>query len=169
MSALRELKRQIRRYEPCLPRPAKAPPAGPGQIHEIKHDGFRILAELHAGGVRLITRKGFDLADHFPLAVAAIAALPARSCVVDGEAIAVDRPGALGVRPDSATATATMPLRFAPRPLRAGRRRPSPGTDRGPQTHPQPGSCAMSIAVSPSTVISMVKERSSPARLRARL
>ena len=93
MSVSRELKRQIRRYEPCLPRPAKVPPAGAGWIHEIKHDGFRILAELHAGGVRLITRKGFDLAERFPLAAAAIAALPARSCVVDGEAIAVDERG----------------------------------------------------------------------------
>jgi bifunctional non-homologous end joining protein LigD len=30
--------------EPCLPSPAKAPPFGPGWLHEIKHDGFRILA-----------------------------------------------------------------------------------------------------------------------------
>ena len=33
------------RYEPCLPRLAKEPPAGPGWIHEVKHDGFRILAQ----------------------------------------------------------------------------------------------------------------------------
>jgi hypothetical protein len=31
-------------YEPCLAKPAKAPPTGPGWIHEIKHDGFRIVA-----------------------------------------------------------------------------------------------------------------------------
>ena len=93
MSVSRELKRQVRRYEPCLPRLAKEPPAGPGWIHEIKHDGFRILAELNAGGVKLVTRKGFDLAERFPLAVAAIAALPARSCIVDGEAIACDANG----------------------------------------------------------------------------
>ena len=30
--------------EPCLPSPAKAPPSGPGWLHEFKHDGFRILA-----------------------------------------------------------------------------------------------------------------------------
>jgi ATP-dependent DNA ligase len=30
--------------EPCLPSPAKAPPNGPGWLHEFKHDGFRILA-----------------------------------------------------------------------------------------------------------------------------
>jgi bifunctional non-homologous end joining protein LigD len=93
MSVSRELKRRVGRYEPCLPRLAKEPPARPGWIHEIKHDGFRILAELNAGGVKLITRKGFDLAQRFPLAVAAIAALPARSCIVDGEAIACDANG----------------------------------------------------------------------------
>lgn len=93
MSVSRELRRQVRRYEPCLPRVAKEPPAGSGWIHEIKHDGFRILAELNAGDVKLITRKGFDLAQRFPLATAAIAALPARSCIVDSEAIACDANG----------------------------------------------------------------------------
>ena len=93
MSVPRELKRRVGRYEPCLPRPAKLPPAGPGWIHEIKHDGFRILAELSAGGVKLTTRKGFDLASRFPLAVAAIAALPAHSCIIDSEAIACDANG----------------------------------------------------------------------------
>jgi bifunctional non-homologous end joining protein LigD len=67
---------------------AKAPPAGPGWIHEIKHDGFRVLAHRDASGVRLITRGGYDFADRFALAAAGIAALPARSCVVEGEAIA---------------------------------------------------------------------------------
>ena len=93
MSVSRELKRLVQRYEPCLPRLAKEPPAGPGWIHEIKHDGFRILAELDAGGVKLITRNGFDLAQRFPLAATAIAALPARSCIVDSEAIACDANG----------------------------------------------------------------------------
>ena len=92
-SALRELTRRVRRFEPCLPRPAKRPPAGPGWIHEIKHDGFRIIAHRDAGGVRLVTRNGYDFADRFPLVVEAIAALPARSCVVDGEAIAVNDSG----------------------------------------------------------------------------
>jgi hypothetical protein len=41
--------------EPCLPSPAKAPPSGPGWIHKIKHDRFRILARRDAAGVRLIT------------------------------------------------------------------------------------------------------------------
>ena len=92
-SALRELTRRVRRFEPCLPCPAKKPPAGPGWIYEIKHDGFRIVAHHDADGVRLVTRNGYDFADRFPLIVEAIAALPTRSCVIDGEAIAVDDNG----------------------------------------------------------------------------
>ena len=93
MSASRELQRQLKRYEPCLPRPAKAPPAGPGWTHEIKHDGFRILGERDAKGVTLRTRRGYDFPDRFPLVVAAVARLPVRSCLIDGEAIVCDANG----------------------------------------------------------------------------
>ena len=79
--------------EPCLPSPAKAPPSGPGWIHEIKHDGFRILARKDSAGVRLITRNGNDFTARFPLIISAVAALPARSCVIDGEAIVCDENG----------------------------------------------------------------------------
>ena len=41
--------------EPCLPSPAKAPPSGAGWLHEIKHDGFRIMARRDTNGVRLYT------------------------------------------------------------------------------------------------------------------
>src|SRR5271163_4147618 len=61
-SALHELERRVRRFEPCLPRPAKKPPTGPGWIHEIKHDGFRIVAHRDTDRVRLVTRNGFELA-----------------------------------------------------------------------------------------------------------
>ena len=92
-SALREPDRRVRRFDPCLPRPAKQPPTGPAWIHEIKHDGFRIVAHRDGDRVRLATRNGFDFADRFPLVVEAIAALPVGSCVLDGEAIAVDANG----------------------------------------------------------------------------
>jgi ATP-dependent DNA ligase len=41
--------------EPCLPSPAKAPPSGPGWLHEIKHDGFRILARRDGAGNPQVT------------------------------------------------------------------------------------------------------------------
>ena len=78
---------------PCLPRPAQQPPKGAGWIHEIKHDGFRIIARRDAKGVRLFTRNGYDFTARFPKIVDAIASLPVRSCVVDGEAIVVDERG----------------------------------------------------------------------------
>ncbi len=85
--------RELKRLALCLPRPATQPPAGPGWIHEIKHDGFRILAERDASGVTLHTRRGFDFADRFPLAAAAVAKLPVKSCLIDGEAIVCDANG----------------------------------------------------------------------------
>jgi hypothetical protein len=62
-------------FEPCLTRLAKPQPAGAGWIHEIKHDGFRIIAQYDAAGVRLFTRKGFDSADRFIRAASAVATL----------------------------------------------------------------------------------------------
>jgi ATP-dependent DNA ligase len=94
MVLLRERKSRLVGFiEPCLPSPAKVPPSGPNWIHEIKHDGFRIIARRDAAGVRLITRNGNDFTKRFPLAVAAVAALPGRSCLIDGEAIACDDNG----------------------------------------------------------------------------
>jgi bifunctional non-homologous end joining protein LigD len=79
--------------EPCLPSPAKVPPSGPGWLHEIKHDGFRILARKDAAGVRLFTRAGNDFSSRFPFIAMAIGKLPVRSCLIDGEAIVCDETG----------------------------------------------------------------------------
>src|SRR6516162_6028485 len=86
------LRRLSRSIEPCLPRPAKKPPTGDDWLHEIKHDGFRILARRDAKGIRLYTRNGYNFADRFPRIVEAIAGLPVQSCI-DGEAIVVDENG----------------------------------------------------------------------------
>jgi bifunctional non-homologous end joining protein LigD len=51
--------------EPCLPSPEKAP-SGPGWLHEIKHDGIRILGRRDGAGVRRITRAGNDFSSRFP-------------------------------------------------------------------------------------------------------
>jgi bifunctional non-homologous end joining protein LigD len=79
--------------EPCLPSPAKAPPSGPSWLHEIKHDGFRILARKGSAGVRLITRAGNDFSSRFPFIAMAVGKLPVGSCLIDGEAIVCDENG----------------------------------------------------------------------------
>jgi ATP-dependent DNA ligase len=72
-----------RLIEPCLPRRAAEPPAGPGWLHEIKHDGFRIMARRDGRGVRLFTRNGYNFADRFPKILEAVSNLPARTCLID--------------------------------------------------------------------------------------
>jgi bifunctional non-homologous end joining protein LigD len=79
--------------EPCLPSPAKVPPSGPRWLHEIKHDGFRILARRDSAGVRLITRAGNEFSGRFPFITMAVGKLPVRSCLIDGEAIVCDENG----------------------------------------------------------------------------
>ena len=74
-------------------RQRKAPPSGPGWIHEIKHDGFRIMARRDSAAVRLITRAGNDFSSRFPFIAMAVRSLPVRSCLIDGEAIVCDENG----------------------------------------------------------------------------
>jgi ATP-dependent DNA ligase len=72
---------------PCLPSPAAHPPAGPDWPHEIRHDRYRLLAQRDGERVRLFTRNGYDWSDRFALIVAAVGALSARTCTIDGEAL----------------------------------------------------------------------------------
>ncbi|MBV8288899.1 MAG: ATP-dependent DNA ligase, partial [Hyphomicrobiales bacterium] len=62
-------------------------PSGAGWAHEIKFDGYRIQARLDHGEVRLLTRKGLDWSDKFPNIAAAVAKLPARTALIDGEVV----------------------------------------------------------------------------------
>jgi bifunctional non-homologous end joining protein LigD len=51
------------------------------------------MARRDSRGLRLFTRNGYNFAGRFPTIVAAIASLPVRSCLIDGEAIVVDESG----------------------------------------------------------------------------
>ena len=51
--------------EPCRPSRAHRPPSGTLWIHEIKHDGFRLMVRREGSRVRLWTRGGYDWADRF--------------------------------------------------------------------------------------------------------
>jgi ATP-dependent DNA ligase len=78
---------------PCLPTSAPQPPSGDDWLHEIKHDGFRVIARKSGDRVRLYSRPGNDLTDRFPLIVDALAQLRPRSCIIDGEAVACGEDG----------------------------------------------------------------------------
>jgi bifunctional non-homologous end joining protein LigD len=76
---------------PCLPMAAPRPPSGPLWIHEVKHDGFRVIARKDDERVRLYSRPGNDLTNRFPLIVEAMTRLP--PCTLDGEVVACDVSG----------------------------------------------------------------------------
>jgi bifunctional non-homologous end joining protein LigD len=78
---------------PCLPSPAERPPDGSDWVHEIKHDGYRLMVRRDGAGVRLLTRNGHDWSARFPLILEAAHELRVRSCLIDGEAVACDDNG----------------------------------------------------------------------------
>ncbi len=73
---------------PCLASLCDKAPDSDNWLHEIKFDGYRIQARLDHGKVKLLTRKGLDWTKKFPTVAAAIAHLPAKSALIDGEVVA---------------------------------------------------------------------------------
>jgi bifunctional non-homologous end joining protein LigD len=67
------------------------PPAGEAWLHELKLDGYRILAVIEAGRVTLLSRNGRDWTGKFAAVAEALQALPVLQAILDGE-IVVLRP-----------------------------------------------------------------------------
>ena len=72
--------------EPCNPTLAAKPPSGADWVHEIKHDGYRLIVHRDGDTVHLFTRRGYDWTDRYPAIVSAAAKLRAKSFTMDGEA-----------------------------------------------------------------------------------
>jgi ATP-dependent DNA ligase len=77
--------------EPCIPSLAHKPPSGPDWVHEIKHDGYRLIVRRDGATVHLFTRRGHDWTDRYPAIAGAAAKIRARSFTLDGEAVVVAR------------------------------------------------------------------------------
>ena len=73
--------------EPCLPTVAPAPPSGELWLHEIKHDGYRLMVKRHGDAIRIYTRRGADWTHRFPAIVATARKLKAFSFHIDGEGV----------------------------------------------------------------------------------
>jgi bifunctional non-homologous end joining protein LigD len=71
--------------KPQLAQLYDAPPQGAGWFHEIKFDGYRIVAVKDGGKVTFFSRSGLDWTAKFASLAPVIAALPAQSAVIDGE------------------------------------------------------------------------------------
>jgi bifunctional non-homologous end joining protein LigD len=79
--------------QPCLPIKAPKPPTGAAWLHEIKHDGYRLMARRDPVGIRLITRRGNDWTNRYPLVAEAVNHFKVRSCLIDGELVCCDEKG----------------------------------------------------------------------------
>ena len=70
--------------EPCIPVLAHKPPAGPQWVHEIGHDGYRLI--VRRDHVRLFTRRRYDWTEWFSGIAAAAGRVRGTSFTIDGEA-----------------------------------------------------------------------------------
>jgi bifunctional non-homologous end joining protein LigD len=78
---------------PCQPLLVDRPPAGSGWLHEVKHDGYRIIARKDGGRVTLWSRYGTNFTDRLPKIAEAICSLAAERAVIDGEAVTLRSDG----------------------------------------------------------------------------
>ncbi len=78
---------------PQLASVAEAPPETPGWISELKFDGYRLLAAVDHGKVRLLTRNGHDWANRLPAVAKAVGGLSVRTAMLDGELVALREEG----------------------------------------------------------------------------
>ncbi len=80
-------------FRPQLATPAPRPPTDDRWVHEVKYDGYRLLAVIKDGRARLLTRTGQDWTATFPPVAAAAAKLPFRDAIVDGEVVVLNARG----------------------------------------------------------------------------
>ncbi|MGE3295513.1 MAG: non-homologous end-joining DNA ligase, partial [Geminicoccaceae bacterium] len=74
---------------------ATRPPSGRRWLHELKFDGYRLLARIEGDHIRLLTRGGLDWTERFGNAViAALAGLGVQDALVDGELVVEGQTGA---------------------------------------------------------------------------
>jgi len=83
-----------RRYRPMLATLEKSVPQGDGWVFEVKWDGYRALAYLRGGDVKLLSRRDNDLTGRFQNVAKEIAkAVKSPDAVLDGEVCALDDEG----------------------------------------------------------------------------
>ncbi len=82
-----------RGFKPQLTDHRDTAPDGERWLHEIKWDGYRLLADLHEGELKLRSRNGLDWTDDFPEVAQAVRALPVRDARLDGELVVLDKQG----------------------------------------------------------------------------
>jgi bifunctional non-homologous end joining protein LigD len=78
---------------PMLAEIGDSPRSDPDWAYEPKVDGYRVIAFIHAGNVRLQSRRGIDLTAAFPEVTAELAGQAVDKMILDGELVALDGTG----------------------------------------------------------------------------
>ena len=78
---------------PAQPIKASKPPSGADWVHEIKHDGYRLIVRRDGLTVRLYSRNAYDWTARLPAIAAAAARIKAKSFTIDGEAVVLGPDG----------------------------------------------------------------------------
>lgn len=73
-------------------------PSGSSWLHEIKFDGYRLMAHIEQGGVRLMTRNGHDWTTRLRTQARQLKGLPVNQAILDGELVALTEGGASSFR-----------------------------------------------------------------------
>jgi bifunctional non-homologous end joining protein LigD len=74
-------------FAPCIPTRGTKVPDREDWLHEVKHDGYRLMVQRDGQRVRLWTRNGYDWSKRYPLIVEAALRHRSTSFVMDGEAV----------------------------------------------------------------------------------
>jgi len=82
-----------RMLSPMLPSVAERPFSNPNWLFEPKLDGYRVIATLEQGEVRLASRRGLDCSAEYPWLVDALRQQPYPDAIFDGEVVALDDAG----------------------------------------------------------------------------
>lgn len=81
------------RIEPCLALLVSRPPEGPHWFFEVKWDGYRLAIHKERDRVRILMRGGHDWTDRFPAIAESVKQMPAKTLILDGEAVILDAGG----------------------------------------------------------------------------
>jgi len=83
----------LRDIEPQLASVASVVPDGDAWLHEIKLDGYRLLAHFDRGHVKLVTRHGLDWSQRFHALARALEGSHISQAILDGEVVVLDEHG----------------------------------------------------------------------------
>jgi bifunctional non-homologous end joining protein LigD len=78
---------------PAQPVLASKPPSGADWVHEIKHDGYRMIVHRDGPTVRLYSRNAYDWTERLAAIASTGGRIKATSFTIDGEAVVLGSDG----------------------------------------------------------------------------